>query len=320
MLVPQYIVRESSRVSSLLKEKLDILKRVSERIDVSRASIQLDILLLLATNSEELTIHEISSKLNRRYKSVADALRKMINKGLVRKHCNIFVLSDEGKILYDTLVSLLEVNRINNRRLKVNAHRDVRDIVHNVITINHLYNVLIALGAVKEKTLDLKTLSKIMGLCVKRAQLYLDLFTQHPFNILHKVYIKKPTNKLKNIILQLTSSLFSKNKSKYNNIHYTLTGKGVRIYNRLLHRPLIKNSDKRLYCILLTLFNTLHPRILIKRLTMLTSFVLTVTSSYIVLSLIKCFDIMMRRIFGLISLILCLMLMLIFIILYKVYR
>ena len=67
-------------------EKLRRIKELDSVIDLSKSSIQLEILLLLGmSESSALTASEIARGLGIRRKAVTDALRKLLRKGLIIK-------------------------------------------------------------------------------------------------------------------------------------------------------------------------------------------------------------------------------------------
>jgi len=260
----------------MLREKLEILRRINRKLDLSKASTQLDILLLLANTPEGLTIHEISKILNKKYKSIADALRKMVSKKLVeRNENNKYILTSEGILLYKILTSTLGVNKNSHKQDFKSKCRDDWRLIYDVITINHLYNVIMALGLTKDNTLDLETLSKIMGLHKRRAQSYLDLFSQQPFNILKK---KVKNSKFGKGIHEILHSKYKRL------VYYSLTERGLKIYHRLPYN--ITHADRKFsFRVFSSIFKTLHPKLLIRRLAIATSLVSLYTLTTIILLL-----------------------------------
>jgi Transcriptional regulators len=74
----------------VVSQRLNRLKSVAALIDISKSTLQIDILLALS-NRGEMTPAEISLAIGQRRKAVTDALRKLRNKGLVEP------ASDEGR-------------------------------------------------------------------------------------------------------------------------------------------------------------------------------------------------------------------------------
>ncbi len=269
-----------------LREKLEILRLIDKEIDFCKGVVQFDVLLALAVDSTGLTTREIAQRLNMKYKSVADAIRKMTLKGLIIKDEGRHYLSHDGKILYETLLSVLNLPRQHRYTRVLDESRDVKNLMHNMVTVNHLYEAILALGLSRKNMLDVSTLAKIMGLSTNRAEAYLDLFTQHPLRLLQKVYVDSTMQKIKSALSKLIT-FRRKNKVSSLKVHYLLTKRGLKVFNRLFYRVKV-NKHKTYYKILASIFNTIHPRVIIRK--MIT---FTVVFSFVVLlySLISLFSI-----------------------------
>ncbi|MBC7120510.1 MAG: winged helix-turn-helix transcriptional regulator [Candidatus Methanosuratus sp.] len=97
-----------------LSNRLARIRNLSGLIDISKSTLQLDIILALNANNE-LSPAEIASVIGQRRKAVTDALRKLRNKGLVDTTLEggksaRYVLTDLGIELVKTLLSILEVS------------------------------------------------------------------------------------------------------------------------------------------------------------------------------------------------------------------
>lgn len=260
-------------MSAALREKLEILRLIDGKVDFSKATVQFDILLSLAVSDSGLTAHELSQRLRLKYKTISDALRKMVFKGLVEKMGERYILTNEGKLLYDSLLSVLGLTKQDYLKMK-RHERDVWSLTHDLVTVNHLYDAILALGLSERYMLDLKTLAKVMGLSVNRAKVYLDLFTQYPFKLLHVVRVSGFTQRVKWVIGRAIPLIKGKDKI-HTTLYYMLTERGLKVFNRLPYRVKI-NRNKFTYKLLLRVFDTLHPRIIIKRISLIMSLSLIV--------------------------------------------
>ncbi|RWX73296.1 MAG: hypothetical protein Metus_1270 [Candidatus Methanosuratincola subterraneus] len=168
----------------VVSQRLNRLKSVAALIDISKSTLQIDILLALS-NRGEMTPAEISLAIGQRRKAVTDALRKLRNKGLVEP------ASDEGRSPAYRLTELgneciMTICNFVGKRPPSSlaglrsepeyARKDCAIDLNQLPLASALSQVLFALGTSKGNSLPLPELARIMGLSEQRAESYLEVF------------------------------------------------------------------------------------------------------------------------------------------------
>jgi len=238
--------------SDRFTEKLRQLAEIDSVVDIGRARVQLEILLKLGENDEGLTSREIAEKTGYRRKTVLDALRKLIGKGLVTHEDDVYKLTSEGINLYR---GLLEVLDIPTQHLKYAPTHKMQplEFARDIATYDFLNDAIIALGAAKNNELPLTILSEIAGISPQRMEDYLEKFTKGRVK-LFKRYIKKPW----------LSRLLGRGRGV---VYYRLTSEGLKAYYRLPHYLKMKHNTAAK--ILQYIARSGHPKLVLKRLALI---------------------------------------------------
>lgn len=244
--------------------KLEKLREFDSLIDFSKSRLQLDIVLLLASSQEPLSIDEIVRSLGQRKKPILDAMRKLELKGIVRRvddREKIYELSELGRQLIEDLLTILtagnlkEVLREYRRYGKVAA----RDLTKLLIPVSYLYEVLVALGTARKNELSLNALSRITGISGQRLMVYLDPYSdpKSETRLLKKVRRETISTKIRNI-------LFS---TKRTEVFYRLTNLGLETFYRLPMYVKFKNNPIAVK--LSRIFGSWSPRYVLYRLSLI---------------------------------------------------
>lgn len=248
---------------------LDILRRIDQEIDFARGYLQLSILLELGKNSEGLTIRDLARRLSERNKSVADALRKMVQKNIVTKTKNggdyeIYTLTDHGKVLYENLSKILGNNLETPQAYYRKKVVTPQEFVLELIKKDYIVDAIIAIASSKKGALNINEIAEAMGLSTQRAQAYLEVFCGRdaPLRIFRRIDMKLHNVEQNNIV-----SPFKKLMSMLRNhgkAYYMLTDDGLTIFHKLPFYT--KYATSRTGKILRKLFGNLHPRLVAKKL------------------------------------------------------
>ncbi len=245
-------------------EKLRRIKELDSVIDLSKSSIQLEILLLLGmSESSALTASEIARGLGIRRKAVTDALRKLLRKGLIIKSGGdsneTFSLSESGREYLKKLLSILgHGNYLEEPRIKGEKGLErLKYIVDEISTAHYIHEVLLCLAAMRKHEAAIETLAKAVNLSPQRLRTYLDLYTDCPgyeLRLFKRVY--KPS---------LLSYLFKilglkRNRTK---VYYRLTKQGLKILYRLPTYTKMKKNP--LLRILLLLTMSCHFKVALRK-------------------------------------------------------
>ncbi len=242
---------------------LEQLRKVDGLIDISKSTLQLDIILALNANNE-LSPAEIASVIGQRRKAVTDALRKLRNKGLVDTTLEggksaRYVLTDSGA----------ECISVINRCIGNNGHVKANNIIINQVkkipSVNAasiqfasaLSQLLFALGTAKENALPLSEIASIMGLSEQRTESYLELFMKNEPRLFRK-YTDDPSwaKHLRKLGLKL--------RTKKRETFYGLTQEGLQYFYKLPSYNRIRRSKS--YKMLSTLTRSNSPREIVKKL------------------------------------------------------
>jgi len=93
-----------------LHRTIEKIRKIDEIIDFARSGIQLDILLLMKSNTPT-GITEISEKIDANRRTIVDAIQKLKTKGLVKiLQKGEYILTDKGAELQKQIFSLSEPN------------------------------------------------------------------------------------------------------------------------------------------------------------------------------------------------------------------
>ena len=149
----------------------------------------------------------------------------------------------------------------------------------NLATFNYVYDVLITLGSAKDNELPLNKLSRFVDLSPQRLQSHLDLYlySSVPESLLEQCLFKKfmkPTG-LK-LLRNFLAKVFGL-KLKDQELYYKLTKEGLKIYKGLPYYTKMKNSLAMK--VLKTLTGASHPRLILKRLSIILCVGTVVSSS-----------------------------------------
>lgn len=256
-------VREGDLSEFLLR--LQKLKEIDETIDLSRSTMQFEVLLFIGAN-ERTSIDELSQGLSFRRKALNDTLRKLVNKDLVSKTDDgYFVLTKKGTNYLKELAKIVggaegDFFQLMKAKDSVeDARREaLRTLIKELATSLYIYNVLICLGTSKNYELPLSTLARIVGLSEVRLKSYLDLFVNTPSKDLRLfVSYEKPT-RLSEIIAKLRGT---KPKRK---TYYRLSNQGISVFYRLPFYMKVKRNP--FLRVLKVITRTSHPEVTIRRL------------------------------------------------------
>lgn len=281
-----YVLSEEAEIDKVL----ETLRELDSMVDFSKGLIQLKILTLLAKESQGLSLKETSQKLMIRYKSIADAMRKLETKELVVRNnengAEKYKLSEKGYEYYGKLTALL-INNPGLHNANVTEKHRVKDLATDLVVYGYLLDALLALGTAKNNELSLKTLSMAMKLSPHRAQTYLDMFSGDIASI--KLFKKT----LKPTIMRRIYESFNMNKGSYITF-YRLNKEGLSLYYRI---PLyIKFKNSKLAKLAVKFFGSLHPRIVLKCIT-LSLVIGTVVMSLILVTLLGAYSVIVLPFF-----------------------
>ena len=203
------------------------LRELDSLIDFSRATMQLNIVLVLRDAEEGLTSEAIAAKLNQRRKAVLDALRKLEHKGLVeRDEDGYYHLTELGLRFLNELENLMNRKATYKGEKLSHIKPSIKEFVLRLTLNNILYEIIMAVGSSRNHKISAKKLSKVLGLSVSR----IDNYVEYLNTILKMPVIKK--FKTKKWFLKME--------------YYKLTSYGKRIYRNLLSHPRHRKFLKRL--------------------------------------------------------------------------
>lgn len=186
-----------------LSEGLDRLRSLDRLVDISKSTIQIDI--LLALNKKEMSISEIANNIGQRRKATTDALRKLRNKGLIDisredgkgttymlsesgVRCNHLLLSFMGSPTSEEHVPSNSKNKEECLPSDGGPTRSERQVIQiqpkicasvgqgNFAVAVTVSEIIFALGTANENTMPLRKLAKMIELSEQRAESYLKLY------------------------------------------------------------------------------------------------------------------------------------------------
>ncbi len=244
-----YNVRDAG---ALLHQKLLLLKNLDSMLDFAKSTIQLEVLLFLGSKGRALTAREISEGLKIKYKSVYDALLKLINKGLVKRIGSTYELTNKGNEYVRSLRALFKgqpqyFDEALYAGMEASKLSELRITIKNMLIAKKLYDIILALGLAPNHELVLSTLARSLGLSKERAKSYLDLFANisDPQVNLFKKYVVRGGSKssgetvkyrLSELGMRELSRIHEYRKIKRNPLLLTL----MRIFRCYSELPVIK--------------------------------------------------------------------------------
>lgn len=159
------------------KRVFDILRELDSLVDFSRAKLQWDILIILATKGPSSTT-EISQTINTSRKSIIDAIRKLVDKELVTKvKHDIYGLSDKGKELWNKIDSVLNIEVINGNNHKGQSKDEDILALENLSQYFYLIN-LSKMITINHDGLSLDKAARELGVSRQTLKYYLELFEE----------------------------------------------------------------------------------------------------------------------------------------------
>ncbi len=233
-------------------EYINVLRKIDSVIDLARGWLQLSVLVSIGERS--VRVDELVNILGQPRKAVLDVLRKMRLKGLVEVRDGYYRLSSRGLQLYKLLYSLVGSRAFTTDSSGGGAgggEATVYDIISSITRFLYLYEAIVALGSARGYELSLDTLASIVRVGRRQLDEYLSVYSSNPLRIFER-RIKR-------------CGLFVRRSC----IVYKLTREGLMVFHRLPEYVRARRSWATRLLALLT--HALHPRIVLKRLTLFLS-------------------------------------------------
>jgi DNA-binding MarR family transcriptional regulator len=256
--------------------RLQMLRELDSAIDFARGFLQLRIVLALGSRGP-MTARDISASLGERYKAVLDAVRKLITKNLIAKEpdggIDTYKLSDAGVEFYRKLVEILGV-REHYRVPKEERRMLLSDVAMSITKYTHLADAILALGTSRSNALTLSDIADAMKLSPERAKTYIEMFSDRRSGV--KLF-KKVEKELK--MLKLIAALLKPFGIKMRTAveMYRLTEEGLTVFYK---QPYYLKYKKSLAAKIVTkVFGTAHPRLVLKRMTLVTLIAALISSA-----------------------------------------
>jgi DNA-binding MarR family transcriptional regulator len=256
--------------------RLQMLRELDSAIDFARGFLQLRIVLALGSRGP-MTARDISTSLGERYKAVLDAVRKLITKNLIAKEpdggIDTYKLSDAGVEFYRKLVEILGV-REHYRVPKEERRMLLSDVAMSITKYTHLADAILALGTSRSNALTLSDIADAMKLSPERAKTYIETFSDRRSGV--KLF-KKVEKELK--MLKLIAALLKPFGIKMRTAveMYRLTEEGLTVFYK---QPYYLKYKKSLAAKIVTkVFGTAHPRLVLKRMTLVTLIAALISSA-----------------------------------------
>jgi DNA-binding MarR family transcriptional regulator len=256
--------------------RLQMLRELDSAIDFARGFLQLRIVLALGSRGP-MTARDISTSLGERYKAVLDAVRKLITKNLIAKEpdggIDTYRLSDAGVEFYRKLVEILGV-REHYRVPKEERRMLLSDVAMSITKYTHLADAILALGTSRSNALTLSDIADAMKLSPERAKTYIEMFSDRRSGV--KLF-KKVEKELK--MLKLIAALLKPFGIKMRTAveMYRLTEEGLTVFYK---QPYYLKYKKSLAAKIVTkVFGTAHPRLVLKRMTLVTLIAALISSA-----------------------------------------
>jgi len=259
--------------------KLEKIREFDSLIDFARSSLQLDIVLYLASTNTPQSAADIAKALGQRKKPILDALRKLEIKGLVKRtgtREDLYELTELGRNTIDDLMIVLGFGDM--KQMLRNVHRrygkiQARDMIRIVVPVNYLHDVLVALGTSRTHELPLSSLSQIVGISEQRLSMYLEPYVNPRSEVRLFKKIRKETwkTKIKNILFG----------TRHTEVFYRLTSLGQETFYRLTTYTKIKNNTLLRY--LVRMFGNYSPKYVIRKLSTVSILLAAIALSVVIL-------------------------------------
>ncbi|MEM2128133.1 MAG: MarR family transcriptional regulator [Candidatus Methanomethylicaceae archaeon] len=243
-----------------IMEKINQLRKVDQLVDISKSTLQLDILLSL-DRDKEITVSDLVSILGQRRKAITDALRKLRNKGLIEfsPDGKYYKLTENGIQCIKMLVDFVGCPSSGTELVdKVRIQMPDRCNIEALPSASIASQIIMTMGTSKGYRMTLKEIARSIGLSPQRTQSYLDLYLEKEPRLFKK-YADETS----------LSSLLSKFgiKLRRYETYYALTQEGLQHFYKL---PIyLKLKQSLAYRILSKLTLTTNPRSIFRRLNFL---------------------------------------------------
>ena len=172
-------------------DRLEILRNIDSVIDFSRATAQLRI--LIALDNAALTIDEIVKETRLRRKTVLDAIRKLEIKGLVKREGGKFMLSKNGKAIYDALRSIVAGDEAPRSELDVirglSVKPSIYDTYTDLLSVIYMLKALKVLGSVSNHRLPLDKLASKVGVTPITLDNHLQRFVTRKMKLFNRLEV-----------------------------------------------------------------------------------------------------------------------------------
>ena len=233
-----------------LFERLNQLKQIDGMVDISKSTLQLEILFALNEMSSA-TVADITSSLGERRKAITDALRKLKNKGLVEQSVDgkFYSLTRDGercmKVLSDFLGGGCRVNISAPRAEHLDA-LPLASVASQIVAI---------MGTAKGCRMSLREIAQAIGLSPQRAQSYMDLYVDGEPKLFKRYVDETPLSRaLSRLGIKLR---------RYET-YYALTKEGIAQFYRLPTYTKLRQSLA--YRVLSRITGTNNPKSIFRRL------------------------------------------------------
>lgn len=248
-----------------LDSRLQVLRELDSVIDFARGFLQLRIVLCLGLRGS-MTSRDIAAVLGERQKSVVDAIRKLVSKGLIIKESDggldLYRLSDTGLDFYRRLQSVVG-DGWRHRVTKEERREMIVDIAAALTKYTHLMDALIAVATSRDGELSLADIADAMKLGIDRAKTYIEMFSDKRSGIRMFKRVERSSTMLETLAKILKP--FGIN-IKTTVTLYRITEEGLTIFYK---QPYYLKYKKSLAGRIVTkIFGSAHPRIVLKRMAM----------------------------------------------------
>ena len=270
----------------VLNEKINQLKSIEKLVDISKSTIQIDIMLTLSNG--EKTSADIAKEIGQRRKAITDAMRKLRIKGLVNE-----VEEDENlksaryKLTYsgsNCLSALLDLIGSDNDQisekigyilgnnafgtkdddsavqLPSKSFLGMQNDINTFPIASVVSELILILGTAKGNIMSRKDLAKAVGFSEQRAESYLEVYLNGSTKLFRK-YTDVPK------IVRLLQKFGLRTKTRKMETIYGLTEEGMQYFYRLPTYMKLKQSVT--YKLLSKITLTSQPKNIFKRLNIL---------------------------------------------------
>jgi DNA-binding HxlR family transcriptional regulator len=270
----------------VLNERINQLRSIEKLVDISKSTIQIDIMLTL--NKGNKTSAEIAKEIGQRRKAVTDAMRKLRLKGLVNgveEDQNLkssrYKLTLSGFSCLNTLLELTGSakdhigEKIGHLR-DYGAIRNIDDdpeiqspsgsLIETQNDINAfpiaavVSELILILGTVKGNIMSRKDLANAVGLSEQRTESYIEVYLNGSTKLFRK-YTDAPK------IVRLMAKFGLRSKTKKTETIYGLTNEGIQHFYKLPTYTKLKQSAT--YKLFSKITFSSQPKNIFKRLNMM---------------------------------------------------